>query len=129
MASAYFNATSKYLHLGDKETGQFDFNIKKSAQEKGSSYTWYVKADKGNPASVSINKKTGLVTAKAAGVAYIRCKITLSDGTLELEAKISPENVEPKKVNSKVETVTGSAISVIIQLMVKSSKAKSEVFI
>ena len=28
LASTYFNATTKYLHLGDEKTGSFNFNIK-----------------------------------------------------------------------------------------------------
>lgn len=93
LASSYLNATEKYLHLGNKTTGTFDFNIKKSAQKKGAKYTWYIKEDKGNPNAVTIDKKTGVVTAKEAGVAYIRCKITLADGTvLRPEAKVTVRN-------------------------------------
>ena len=88
-----FNATSKYLHLGVKGKDIFDFNIKKSAQEEGARYTWYIKEDKGNPDTVSIDHKTGIVKAKEAGTAYIRCKITYKDGTIiRPEAKVIVRN-------------------------------------
>ncbi|MHB8132363.1 MAG: hypothetical protein ACYDEX_25705, partial [Mobilitalea sp.] len=93
MSANYLNLTSKYLHLGNKETDSFNFNIKKSAQKKGATYTWYVKDDKGNSDAVSINKKTGVVTAKEAGTSYIRCKITFKDGTyVRPEAKVTVRN-------------------------------------
>jgi hypothetical protein len=44
------------------------------------SYSWCVKLDKGNPASATIDKKTGVVTAKKAETAYIGCEVTLNNG-------------------------------------------------
>lgn len=93
ISSQYLNNISKYLYLdGDKKV-QYDFNILSSALEKGATYTWYVKQDKGNPESVSIDRKTGVVTAKEAGTAYIRCKITLQNKTIiRPEAKVIVRN-------------------------------------
>jgi len=87
------NSSEKYLYLGEQGVNTYNFNVKKEAQEAGATYSWYVKEDKGNPAAVSINKITGNVTAKEAGVAYIRCKVTYEDGTyLRPEAKITVRN-------------------------------------
>ncbi len=93
LAATYLNATEKYLNLGGKDTASFDFNINKVAQQKGAKYIWYIRADKGNPNAVTINSKTGIVTAREAGTAYIRCKITLAGGTvLRPEAKVIIRN-------------------------------------
>ena len=93
LSSEYLNATVKYLNFSSKDTVTFDFNIKKDVQKKGSTYSWYVKGDKGDPGAVSINSKTGLVTAKKAGTAYVRCKITLPDGSvIRPEAKVVVRN-------------------------------------
>ena len=92
ISSNDLNATVKYLHLGYKNNC-FNFNIKKKAQKKGAAYTWYIKPDKGNPKAVAINKKTGLVTAKALGTAYIGCKITLAGKhAVTPEAKVIVRN-------------------------------------
>ena len=89
----YLNATEKYLYLGERGANTFDFNINKNARKQGDTYTWYVKTEKGTPKAIAINKKTGVVTAKSAGTAYIRCKIVLADGTiLRPEAKITVIN-------------------------------------
>jgi len=79
LAVTYLSATVKYLNFG--EAIIYDFNIKKELQENNAVYFWYVKEDKGDKGVVTINGKTGVVTAKEAGTAYIRCKITLADGT------------------------------------------------
>lgn len=93
LSRAYLNATVKYLNFNKKNTRTFDFDINENAKERGAKYTWYVKADKGNPDAVTINSKTGEVTAKKAGTAYIRCKITKSDGTvIRPEAKVIIRN-------------------------------------
>ncbi|MDF2486948.1 MAG: hypothetical protein K0R46_3116, partial [Herbinix sp.] len=76
------NVTEKYLYMGKSGVKTFDFNIRKEAMMKGATYIWYIRTDKGNPKAVSINKKTGIVTAREAGTAYIRCKITLADGSV-----------------------------------------------
>lgn len=82
LSEKYLNATTKYLYLGKPGADTFDFNIKKSAQEAGASYTWYINSGKGNPLSINVGKKTGIVTAKKAGTSYIVCKITLSNGKI-----------------------------------------------
>lgn len=93
LASTYFNAAEKYLHLGDDELGTFNFDINKDVKKPGTRYFWYVKEDKGNPAAVTINEKNGIVTAKEAGTAYIRCKITFADGSyVRPEAKVTVRN-------------------------------------
>ncbi len=92
LSSSYLNATEKYLNFNSKDTTTYDFNIKKEAQQKGASYTWYVKADK-DPKAISIDSKSGVVTAMSAGTAYIRCKITLADGSvIRPEAKVVVRN-------------------------------------
>ncbi|MDF2941826.1 MAG: glycoside hydrolase family 16 [Herbinix sp.] len=92
-AATYLNATKIYLHLGNKETGTYNFNINESAKTKGATYLWYVKMDKGNPECVTINTRSGVVTANKLGTAYIRCKVTLVDGTiLRPEAKVVVRN-------------------------------------
>ena len=80
IASSYLNATTKYLYIGDEKEGSFDFDIKKAVLQSDATYQWYINTKKGDPKSVSINKGTGLVTAKKAGKAYIGCKITFSNG-------------------------------------------------
>ena len=91
LAVTYLSATVKYLNFG--EAIIYDFNIKKELQENNAVYFWYVKEDKGDKGVVTINGKTGVVTAKEAGTAYIRCKITLADGTiLRPEAKVIVRN-------------------------------------
>ena len=93
LSSTYLSATLKYLNFGSKDTVSYDFDIRKDAQKKGAEYFWYVNMDKGNPDAVTINSKTGIVTAKKAGTAYIRCKITLAEGkTLRPEAKVIVRN-------------------------------------
>ncbi len=93
LTSNYLNSSVKYLSLGGQGVKTYDFNIKKEAMKEGATYTWYVKTDKGNPESVTINKKTGMVTAKEAGTAYIRCKVTLANGTIQRpEAKVTVRN-------------------------------------
>lgn len=87
------NCISKKLKLGYEGVNTYDFDVEGSSQLPGATYSWYVKADKGNPDAVTINKRTGLVTAKKAGIAYIRCKVTLEDGTiLRPEAKVTVFN-------------------------------------
>lgn len=95
------NVICKYLYLGIEGKDTFDFNVGKNSVFEGATYYWYIRSNKGNPDSVIINSKTGVVTAKAAGTAYIRCKITLNDGTvLRPEAKVVVIN-----------SITGVAIS------------------
>ncbi len=96
LAEQYLNATNKYLHLGTKTQNTFDFNIKSSAIEKKAKYVWTVDKKKGNPDSVSINSKTGVVTAKKVGTAYIYCKITNSKGSV-----IKPETSVTVRNNAK----------------------------
>ncbi|MDF2473296.1 MAG: hypothetical protein K0R21_1078 [Anaerocolumna sp.] len=82
MSSQYLNSVKKYLNMSDQKTSTYDFNIKNSRKEDGATYAWYIRMDKGNPNSIKIDPKTGVVTAVEAGTAYIRCKITLEDGTI-----------------------------------------------
>lgn len=102
------NCISKNLKLGYKGEDSYDFNVIGSEQLSNASYSWYVKPDKGNPAAVTINKKTGLVTAKEAGTAYIRCKVTLEDGTiLRPEAQVTVyNNITGVKINNLPEAMT-----------------------
>ncbi|MHB8131694.1 MAG: SwmB domain-containing protein [Mobilitalea sp.] len=111
VSSNYLNTTRKYLNLGEQDAGSFDFNIKKEAEKEGATYYWYVKADKGAPNSVTINKNTGVVTAKKVGTAYIRCKITSADGTyLRTEAKVTViNNITEVKINNIPKDLTITA--------------------
>ena len=91
--SEYFNSSSVYLNFKDKKSTSYDFDIKAEKLKIVKSYTWYVGEDKGDPNAVLIHSRTGIVTAKKAGTAYIRCKITLKDGTiLRPEAKVVVRN-------------------------------------
>lgn len=91
--SEYFNSSSVYLNFNDKKSTTYDFEIKAEKLKTVASYTWYVEKDKGNHEAVKIHSKSGVVTAKKAGTAYIRCKITLKDGTLlRPEAKVVVRN-------------------------------------
>ena len=93
LAKYYLNATTKYLHLGDKEESTFDFDVKNISKVKGTSFTWDINKQKGNPNAVTINKKTGVVTANKIGTAYIFCKITKADGAvLKPEATVTVRN-------------------------------------
>ncbi|GEM_PF-1844568 len=93
LANTYLNVSSKYLYLDVTGKDTFDFDIKAKARMKGARYTWYIKEDKGNPNALTIDSKTGLVTAKSIGTAYIRCKITLANHTvLRPEAKVIIRN-------------------------------------
>lgn len=111
LASTYLNATIKNLHLGNKETGSFNFDIKKSAYEKGNKYTWYVNTDKGNPNAVSVNALTGVATAKGVGTAYIGCKITRSNGAvLKPEARVTViNNITGVKISNLPKAMTVKA--------------------
>jgi hypothetical protein len=93
LSSQYLNSVKKYLNMSDQKTSSYDFNIKSSSKEEGATYTWYIRLDKGNPDSIKIDQKTGVVTAVKAGTAYVRCKITLADGTiLRPEASVIVRN-------------------------------------
>ena len=93
LASTYLNASEKYLYLGGQGSDTYNFNLKKEVKIKGNTYFWYVKTDKGNAKAVTINKKNGVVTAREVGTAYIRCKITLKNGTVfRPEAKVVVQN-------------------------------------
>ena len=81
-SSEYLNETTKYLHLGSKDANAFDFDIKEAVKEKDAKYYWYINKDKGNSSAVAINSETGVVSAKRIGTAYIRCRVTLADGTI-----------------------------------------------
>jgi len=114
LISNYLSSSVKYLYLGGQGVKTYDFNIRKEVREEGSTYSWYVKTDKGNPNSVTINKKTGIVTAKEAGTGYIRCKITLADGTiLRPEAMVTVRNnitnVKIKNLPSNLSLPAGRA--------------------
>lgn len=85
-AKTYLNVTCKYLYLGITDKSKFDFNINEDAMQQGATYQWSIIQDKGQPYAVKINEETGLVTAKRAGTAYIKCDITLPGHTV-----ISPE--------------------------------------
>ncbi|HKL80677.1 MAG TPA: hypothetical protein VJ888_09625, partial [Mobilitalea sp.] len=102
------NCISKNLKLGYEGADTYDFNVEESVLLPGATYSWYVKADKGNPDAVSINKKTGLVTARKAGTAYIRCKVTQEDGRiLRPEAKVIVfNNITGVKINNLPDTIT-----------------------
>ena len=58
LSKMYLNTSVKYLHVKGETKNNYTFKVK-----KGAKHTWYVKTDKGNPDSVVVNKKTGLVTA------------------------------------------------------------------
>ena len=93
LAATYLNATVKNLNFINEKARSFDFDIKQEAQEKGAKYNWYVNKDKGDADVITINSKTGVVTAKKAGTAYICCKITLGDGkVIRPEAKVIVRN-------------------------------------
>lgn len=93
LGAIYLNSTNKYLHLGREETNSFEFKIKASQLDENATYTWYVATDKENPGSVTIDASTGVVKAQEAGRAYIRCKITLTDGTvLRPQARVTVRN-------------------------------------
>jgi hypothetical protein len=115
LESMYLNATEKYLSLGVQGSNTYDFNIKKAAMKNVASYSWYVKTDKGDPNSVTINSKTGVVTAKKVGTAYIICKITLANGKiLRSEAKVIVINnitkVEISNISTNTTITVGKAI-------------------
>ncbi len=85
----YLNVISKFLYHGVSGKDEFDFNIKKEALTEGATYRWYIAKDKGNPYAVTIDSKTGKVTAQIAGTAYVGCKITLADqSVVQPEAKV-----------------------------------------
>lgn len=111
VSSNYLNSSEKYLYLGGQGVKTYNFNINKQAMEKGATYSWYVKTDKGNPDSVTINEKTGMVTAKEAGTAYIRCKVTFVDGTiLRPEARVTVRNnIKEVEINNLPENLSISA--------------------
>jgi hypothetical protein len=93
LASIYFYVTKKYLHLSNTTSNSFDFNIKASAKKADATYYWYLRADKGSPDAVIIDKNSGIVKAKKSGTAYIGCKIILADGTvLKPEASVTVRN-------------------------------------
>jgi len=114
LVSTYINVSEMYLYLGGQGAGTYDFNIKEVAKKQGATYSWYVKADKGNLDAVMINKETGVVTAKQAGTAYIRCKVTLAGGTvLRPEAKVTVRNniteVEISNISDNLTLTAGIA--------------------
>lgn len=103
------NTAAKYLYLGDSKADKYDFDIVNPKAE--AVYTWYVKADKGSPEAVAVDSKTGMVTAKEAGTAYVRCKVVLKDGTiLRPETKvIVVNNITGVKINNLPENMTINA--------------------
>ncbi|HKL99125.1 MAG TPA: Ig-like domain-containing protein [Mobilitalea sp.] len=107
----YLNVTAKNLKLDNNKLGTFDFDVVDSKQLSGATYSWYIKADKGNPDAVTINRKTGVVAAKATGTAYVRCKVTLRDGTvLRPEAKVTVyNNITGVTISNPPETMTLTA--------------------
>ena len=130
LAETYLNSTVKYLHLGKEKADSFNFNIKSSAQKKGATYTWYIKKDKGNPDAVSINKKTGVVTAKEAGTAYIRCKITFNDGSyVRPEAQVTVRNniteVDISNLPKDLKIVAGKAMD-FNRIIINTSAGKGK---
>lgn len=106
VAAIKLSATSTYLNLGNAVTGTYNFNIDNKIS--GSKYYWYVKEDKGNPGSVTINKSNGVVTAQEIGTAYIRCRITLPDGKMiRPEAKVTViNNITEVEINNLPENMT-----------------------
>jgi hypothetical protein len=93
LAGTYLNSVHKNLYVGIRGKKKFDFNIKQEMQKEGSTYFWYVAEDKGDSYAVTIDSETGIVTARLAGTAYIRCRITLADQTVyEPEAEVSVFN-------------------------------------
>ncbi len=90
-SSISLSSTSVILNLGNADTSTYNFNVNNKVDR--STYSWYVRADKGSPDAVTINTKNGIVTAKKIGTAYIRVKITLPNGTvLRPEAKVTVKN-------------------------------------
>lgn len=89
----YINTTDANLYLGEDGQDYFDFNIKKTFKNKIKTYAWSVKTEKGDPETVKLDKKTGIVMAKKPGISYINCKITLTNGkALNSEAKVTVHN-------------------------------------
>lgn len=83
------NTVNKNLYLGVKGKDSYVFRVNKASMKGAKSYKWQIIKEKGNPKAITIDAKTGKVTAKSIGTAYIRCKITMSDRTLySEEAKI-----------------------------------------
>jgi hypothetical protein len=89
LETSYINVSSKYLYLGISGKNTFDFNINKKVISEVQSCIWYIAEDKGNPKAVKLNPDNGVVTAKSAGTAYLRCEIILTNGTvINPEAKV-----------------------------------------
>lgn len=115
LAKQYLNSQVKYLIMGDSDAESYNFNINKDAKQKGAKYNWYINENKGNPNAVSIDSKTGIVVAEEAGTAYIRCKITLTNGkVLRPEAKVIVRNnitaVDISNINENLTVVSGAAV-------------------
>ncbi len=90
---SYLNAVIKYLELGVTGKESFDFNIRKGSYAPGDELYWYIRSGKGTPECITIDHKTGVVTAKRAGTAYIRCRITSSGEVVARpEAKVTVYN-------------------------------------
>ncbi len=108
LTSGYLNSSEIYLHLGEKGDISYDFDVNKEVKESGATYNWYINKKKGNPNSISINTKTGIVTAKEAGISYVSCNIIFSDGTeLTSEAKVTVRNnITEVKISNVPENLT-----------------------
>jgi hypothetical protein len=93
ISSVNLKETSVYLHLKSGKPDTYDFNMNKTVKSKVTACIWFVDTVKGKPGAVTIDKGTGIVTAKEAGTAFIGCKVTLTNGTvLKPEAKVVVRN-------------------------------------
>lgn len=96
-----FKHKSLTMEVGTSYYPQIDNNI------GGSDYVWKT-SDK---SIVSINKKTGKVTAKKAGTATITCYITSpydEEFTLQLKVKV----VDNKKINANIQLADGEVFKI-----------------
>ncbi len=93
LSADWINVTGEHLELGTEGNDTFDFNIVAEAPEVYDGAYWYINKDKGTPDCIEIDHKTGVVTAKRAGTAYVRCKITRVDKlVVRPEAKVTVYN-------------------------------------
>ena len=89
----YLKVVRKYLELGTAGKESYDFNLIKGTYAPGDELYWYIRPGKGTPECITINHRTGVVTVKSAGTAYIRCRITRNGEVMARpEAKVTVYN-------------------------------------
>ena len=130
ISAQYLNSTKKVLHLGSKDQNLFAFKINKSKKDKKSKYSWGINKEKGTPDAITINKKTGKVTAKKVGSAYIYCKIKKADGsTIKPEASVTVRNditeVGIKNVVNQQIVSSGTELKVSYEVIGTEAGAKA----